>query len=82
VRILSGDITDMDEALAINYEMQKNDIYSCSWGPPDDGKTMQAPDILIEKAMVNAVQKGRGGKGFHLRLRSRQWRCQRRQLQL
>jgi kexin len=63
VRILSGDITDMDEALAINYEMQKNDIYSCSWGPPDDGKTMQAPGILIEKAMVTAVQQGRGGKG-------------------
>ncbi|EOA89007.1 pheromone processing endoprotease [Exserohilum turcicum] len=63
VRILSGDITDMDEALAINYEMQKNDIYSCSWGPPDDGRTMQAPGILITKAMVNAVQKGRDGKG-------------------
>ncbi|EUC35969.1 hypothetical protein COCCADRAFT_34558 [Bipolaris zeicola 26-R-13] len=63
VRILSGDITDVDEALAINFEMQKNDIYSCSWGPPDDGKTMQAPGILIEKAMVNAVQNGRGGKG-------------------
>jgi kexin len=63
VRILSGDITDIDEALAINYEMQKNDIYSCSWGPPDDGRTMQAPGILIEKAMVTAVQQGRGGKG-------------------
>ncbi|KAI4907514.1 hypothetical protein J4E90_009543 [Alternaria incomplexa] len=63
VRILSGDITDLDEALAINFEMQQNDIYSCSWGPPDDGKTMQAPGILIEKAMVTAVQKGRGGKG-------------------
>jgi kexin len=63
VRILSGDITDLDEALAINYEMQKNFIYSCSWGPPDDGKTMQAPGILIEKAMVTAVQQGRGGKG-------------------
>ena len=63
VRILSGDITDLDEALAINYEMQKNDIYSCSWGPPDDGKTMQAPGILIEKAMVTAVQQGRSGKG-------------------
>jgi kexin len=63
VRILSGDITDIDEALAINYEMQKNFIYSCSWGPPDDGKTMQAPGILIEKAMVTAVQQGRGGKG-------------------
>ncbi|KAI2477853.1 KEX1 protease precursor [Pyrenophora tritici-repentis] len=63
VRILSGDITDLDEALAINHEMQANDIYSCSWGPPDDGKTMQAPGILIEKAMVTAVQQGRGGKG-------------------
>jgi kexin len=63
VRILSGDISDLDEALAINYEMQKNDIYSCSWGPPDDGKTMQAPGILIKKAMVTAVQQGRGGKG-------------------
>ena len=63
VRILSGDITDLDEALAINYEMQKNDIYSCSWGPPHYGKTMQAPGILIKKAMVTAVQQGRGGKG-------------------
>ncbi|KAL5116921.1 pheromone processing endoprotease [Pleosporales sp. CAS-2024a] len=63
VRILSGDITDMDEALAINYAMEHNYIYSCSWGPPDDGKTMQAPGILIEKAMVTAVQQGRGGKG-------------------
>lgn len=63
VRILSGEITDVDEALAINYELQKNDIYSCSWGPPDDGRTMQAPGILIEKAMVTAIQKGRAGKG-------------------
>jgi len=63
VRILSGDISDMDESLAINYELQKNDIYSCSWGPPDDGKTMQAPGILIEKAMITAIQQGRGGKG-------------------
>lgn len=63
VRILSGEITDLDEALAINYEMQKNDIYSCSWGPPDDGRTMQAPGLLIKKAMVTAVQQGRDGKG-------------------
>ncbi|KAF1969052.1 KEX1 protease precursor [Bimuria novae-zelandiae CBS 107.79] len=63
VRILSGDITDMDESLAINYKMDLNDIYSCSWGPPDDGRTMQAPGILIETGMITAVQKGRGGKG-------------------
>ena len=63
VRILSGAISDADEAAALNYHYQENDIYSCSWGPPDDGKSMEAPDGIILKAMVNGVQKGRGGKG-------------------
>ena len=63
LRILSAVITDEDEAVAMNYKYQDNQIYSCSWGPPDDGKSMDAPGILIKKAMVNAVQKGRGGKG-------------------
>ncbi|KAF8710836.1 Proprotein convertase P-domain, partial [Rhizoctonia solani] len=63
VRILSGAISDADEAASLNYAYQKNDIYSCSWGPPDDGRSMEAPGTLIEKAVVNGVQKGRGGKG-------------------
>lgn len=63
LRILSKVITDEDEAVAMNYKYQQNQIYSCSWGPPDDGMSMDAPGILIQKAMVNAVQKGRGGKG-------------------
>lgn len=63
IRILSKLISDADEAIALNYAYQSNQIYSCSWGPPDDGKTMDAPGILIRKAMVNAIQNGRGGKG-------------------
>ena len=63
LRILSKVITDEDEAVAMNYAFQKNQIYSCSWGPPDDGRSMDAPGILIRKAMLNAVQKGRQGKG-------------------
>ena len=63
IRILSKPITDADEAVAMNYGFQDNAIYSCSWGPPDDGKSMDAPGILIRKAMVNAVQNGRGSKG-------------------
>ena len=63
LRILSKPITDADEAIAMNYEFEDNHIYSCSWGPPDDGQSMDAPGILIRKAMVNAVQNGRGGKG-------------------
>lgn len=63
VRILSGPISDVDEAAALNYGYQNTSIYSCSWGPPDDGKSMDAPSLLIQKAMLNGVQNGRGGKG-------------------
>ncbi|KAJ5574782.1 hypothetical protein VI817_005359 [Penicillium citrinum] len=63
IRILSAAISDEDEAASINYKYQQNDIYSCSWGPMDDGKTMDAPGILIKRAMVNGVQKGRDGRG-------------------
>ncbi|KAK4939913.1 pheromone processing endoprotease [Elasticomyces elasticus] len=63
IRILSKPITDEDEATAINYDYQENHIYSCSWGPPDDGKTMEAPGLLIKRAMVNGIQSGRNGLG-------------------
>ncbi|KAI9720401.1 MAG: hypothetical protein M1812_002907 [Candelaria pacifica] len=63
IRILSKQISDADEAIAMNYAFQKNQIYSCSWGPPDDGQSMDAPGILIKRAMVNGVQNGRDGKG-------------------
>ncbi|KAK4058925.1 pheromone processing endoprotease [Microbotryomycetes sp. JL221] len=63
IRILSAPISDADEASSLNYGFQTNDIYSCSWGPPDDGKSMEAPGRLIVKAMLNGIQKGRGGKG-------------------
>ncbi|KAK3382448.1 peptidase S8/S53 domain-containing protein [Lasiosphaeria ovina] len=63
LRILSKVISDADEAVAMNYDYQHNQIYSCSWGPPDDGRSMDAPGILIRRAMVNAVQNGRGGLG-------------------
>ncbi|KAL9590159.1 MAG: hypothetical protein Q9203_001013 [Teloschistes exilis] len=63
LRILSKVITDEDEAVAMNYAFQENQIYSCSWGPPDDGRSMDAPGILIRRAMVNAIQNGRQGRG-------------------
>jgi kexin len=63
IRILSKLITDADEAIAMNYAYQHNQIYSCSWGPPDDGRSMDAPGLLIKRAMLNAVQNGRGGLG-------------------
>ncbi|KAH8682409.1 peptidase S8/S53 domain-containing protein [Xylariales sp. PMI_506] len=63
IRILSKMISDADEALAMNYDFQHNQIYSCSWGPPDDGRTMDAPGVLIRRAMLNGIQNGREGLG-------------------
>ncbi|EGD91292.1 hypothetical protein H112_01090 [Trichophyton rubrum D6] len=63
IRILSKYINDADEAEAVNYGFQDNQIYSCSWGPIDDGMTMDAPGLLVRRAIANGVQKGRGGKG-------------------
>jgi kexin len=64
IRILSADITDADEALSLNYGYQDNHIYSCSWGPPDDGQSVDGPHPIVMNAMINAIKKGRGGKGI------------------
>ncbi|OJD21403.1 hypothetical protein ACJ73_07256 [Blastomyces percursus] len=63
IRILSKPVSDEDEAASINYKYQHNQIYSCSWGPIDDGTTMDAPGILIRRALVNGIQNGRSGRG-------------------
>ncbi|KAG0304957.1 pheromone processing endoprotease [Dissophora globulifera] len=63
IRILSGQITDVDEAAALNYHFQENHIYSCSWGPPDDGRSMDAPKGVVLDAMVNGIKNGRSGLG-------------------
>lgn len=63
LRILGGKITTVDQATALNFGYQKSSIYSCSWGPRDDGRHMQAPRYIVKKAFKNGVEKGRGGKG-------------------
>ncbi|KAK3825252.1 MAG: kexin-like protease [Benniella sp.] len=63
LRILSGEITDVQEAQALNYNFQETQIYSCSWGPSDDGKSMDGPKGILLDAFINGVNKGRDGKG-------------------
>ncbi|KAJ2572729.1 pheromone processing endoprotease [Coemansia sp. RSA 1807] len=63
IRMLSKEVTDQDEVLALNYAMDTNWIYSCSWGPNDDGATVQGPGKVIEDAFINGVQNGRNGLG-------------------
>lgn len=63
LRILSGSLTIEDEAASLIYGLDYNDIFSCSWGPPDDGKHLQAPNDLVKKAIIKGTQEGRKGKG-------------------
>lgn len=63
VRILSGPITSAEEASALVYGLETNDIYSCSWGPTDNGRTLSGPEIIVKKAMLRGIQEGREGKG-------------------
>lgn len=63
IRILSGEITSEDEAASLIYNMETNYIYSCSWGPNDNGKEMDGPDDLVKKAMIKGVLEGRDKKG-------------------
>ncbi|XP_048450874.1 neuroendocrine convertase 1 isoform X2 [Rhincodon typus] len=63
IRMLDGIVTDAIEATSIGFNPQHVDIYSASWGPNDDGKTVEGPGRLAQKAFEYGIQKGRGGKG-------------------
>ena len=63
IRILDGPITDSMEATAFMGKLAVNDIYSCSWGPEDDGKTLDGPHPLAQAALIHGVTSGRRGFG-------------------
>lgn len=63
IRMLDGIVTDAIEASSIGFNPEHVDIYSASWGPNDDGKTVEGPGRLAQKAFEYGIQKGRHGKG-------------------
>ncbi|XP_028275295.1 proprotein convertase subtilisin/kexin type 7 [Parambassis ranga] len=63
IRVLDGPLTDSLEAIAFNKHYQVNDIYSCSWGPDDDGHTVDGPHPLGKAALQHGVIAGRRGFG-------------------
>lgn len=55
--MLDGIVTDEIESSSIGFNMDHVDIYSASWGPNDDGKTVEGPGRLAQKAFENGIQK-------------------------
>ncbi|KAJ8965046.1 hypothetical protein NQ314_004447, partial [Rhamnusium bicolor] len=63
VRMLDGVVNDAVEARALGLNPEHIDIYSASWGPEDDGKTVDGPGPLARRAFIYGVTSGRKGKG-------------------
>jgi furin len=57
--MLDGDVTDAVEARSLSLNPQHIDIYSASWGPDDDGKTVDGPGELATRAFIEGVTKVR-----------------------
>ncbi|CAL4156912.1 unnamed protein product, partial [Meganyctiphanes norvegica] len=63
VRLLDGDVTDLVEFQSLAHNPQHVDIYTSSWGPDDDGRTVEGPGWLTLRAFAEGIKKGRGGLG-------------------
>nr|CAG4643798.1 EOG090X02T5 [Lepidurus arcticus] len=56
-------MTDLIEANSMGHEPDLIDIYSASWGPTDDGKTVDGPRNATMRAIVRGVNEGRRSLG-------------------
>jgi proprotein convertase subtilisin/kexin type 2 len=56
-------MTDLIEANSMGHEPNLIDIYSASWGPTDDGRTVDGPRNATMRAIVRGVNEGRKGLG-------------------
>ncbi|MDQ8189202.1 S8 family serine peptidase [Roseibacillus persicicus] len=63
MRLIAAGATDSQEAQALAYLPDLIEIKSNSWGPNDDGSTLEAPGSLTEGALSFAAETGRGGLG-------------------
>lgn len=55
--MLDGDVTDSVEAQSLSLNPQHIHIYSASWGPDDDGRTVDGPATLARKAFYDGITK-------------------------
>ncbi|KAL2716944.1 neuroendocrine convertase 1-like isoform X4 [Vespula squamosa] len=63
IKLLDGPVSDRVEGEALGFKPEIVDIYTASWGPPDDGKSLEAPGRLAREAIDRGINKGRNGKG-------------------
>lgn len=55
--MLDGEVTDVVEAHSLSLNPQHIHIYSASWGPDDDGKSLDGPAKLAKEAFLLGITK-------------------------
>ncbi|XP_054009670.1 neuroendocrine convertase 1-like [Hylaeus anthracinus] len=63
IKLLDGVVNDRVEGEALGYKPEAVDIYTASWGPADDGRSLEAPGRLATEAIERGVRVGREGRG-------------------
>lgn len=69
IRLLSCSVRDDTEATAVSHACAapaaagRNDVFSMSWGPPDDGRHVEAPGPIMRAAIEHCIRRGRDGRG-------------------
>jgi kexin len=63
LRLIAGPSSDYMEANALSFHIDVNGIFSNSWGPVDDGRTMAMPGRVTREAIAHNVARGRRGRG-------------------
>lgn len=63
MRLTADLTTDLEQAEAMTHRNDIIQIKNNSWGPADDGQTLQDMGPLTEAAMQEGTRTGRGGRG-------------------
>ncbi|XP_076285047.1 neuroendocrine convertase 1 isoform X2 [Lasioglossum baleicum] len=63
IKLLDGLVNDRVEGEALGYKPEAVDIYTASWGPADDGRSLEAPGRLATEALERGIAVGREGRG-------------------
>ncbi len=63
IRLISGPVSDAQEAQALIHNYHNNHIFNNSWGPLDDGQRLEGPGILTSLALEDGTTIGRSGLG-------------------
>jgi subtilisin-like proprotein convertase family protein len=63
LRLIAAEPTDDQMAAALLHSNRWIQVKSQSWGPDDDGETLEGPGVLAAAALAEGVRSGRDGRG-------------------